>query len=639
MFTSLPQDPVRRQALLEAVDSLLHKRVVEVVENVSSPGFYSRFFVVPKKTVGKWRSILDLHVLNRDHIRTQRFKMDTAELVRQDLKEGDWATSVDLTDAYFQVKIHVNSRKYLRFGILGKVYQFRALVMGLSPSPEVFTMVGKPLKIYLQKRGVHIRQYLDDWLIFSGREDLTVAHTQLVVQVARQLGFLLNEEKSELNPKQSFLFLGYWFDLAQGIVRVNDDRWAKIQSCILPFLQKGTRQTALKWQSLLGLLVSTEKLVPRGMWHLRALQLALHDMWDQRNDSQEQLLPVSDQVREALTWWTIPANVCGGVPLAEGLATLQVFTDASLEGWGGHLNFQTVRGIWDIQERNLHINVLEMLAVLKVLKHFLHVIQNKHVLICSDNLTTVFYIKKQGGTRSREMMKVTHKLFMWLEEHQIRVSARHITGKLNVLADSLSRKGQIVPTEWSLCPQVVERLWQIWDKPMVDLFATRFNNKMNLFFSPIPDPTAMGVDALSVSWKGFLAYAFPPTAIVSKVLNKVEREDCVVILVAPLWTRQVWFPTLLELLVDVPVQLPSKQKLLKQPQSNVYHDNPQMMQLHAWRLSNRRWLREDFLKRLPSEWRKLRRDQALTSMSPSGGDLQVGVINGMPIPVRLMSAW
>ena len=121
MFTSLPQDPVRRQALLEAVESLLHKQVVEVVENVSSPGFYSRFFVVPKMTVRKWRLILDLHILNRDHIRTLQFKMDTAELVWQNLKEGDWATSVDLTDAYFQVKVQASSRKYLRFGILGKV--------------------------------------------------------------------------------------------------------------------------------------------------------------------------------------------------------------------------------------------------------------------------------------------------------------------------------------------------------------------------------------------------------------------------------------------------------------------------------------------------------------------------------------
>ena len=110
------------------------------------------------------------------------------------------------------------------------------------------------------------------------------------------------------------------------------------------------------------------------MWHLRALQLALQDMWDQRNDSQGQLLPVSDQVREALTWWSILANVCGGVPLAEGLSTLQVFTDASLEGWGGHLNFQTVRGKWNVQERDFHINVLEMLAVLEVLKQFVQVI-------------------------------------------------------------------------------------------------------------------------------------------------------------------------------------------------------------------------------------------------------------------------
>ena len=44
---------------------------------------------------------------------------------------------------------------------------------------------------------------------------------------------------------------------------------------------------------------------------------------------------------------------------------------------------------------------------------------------------------------------------------------------------------------------------------MVDLFATRYNRKLDLFVSPVPDPLALDADALSISWENLWAYAFP----------------------------------------------------------------------------------------------------------------------------------
>ena len=34
----------------------------------------------------------------------------------------------------------------------------------------------------------------------------------------------------------------------------------------------------------------------------------------------------------------------------------------------------------------------------------------------------------------------------------------------------------------------------------IDLFAMRFNNKLPLFVSPVPDPLATAVDTLSMPW-------------------------------------------------------------------------------------------------------------------------------------------
>jgi hypothetical protein len=70
--------------------------------------------------------------------------------------------------------------------------------------------------------------------------------------------------------------------------------------------------------------------------------------------------------------------------------------------------------------------------------------------------------------------------------------------------------------------------------------------------SPLPDPKALAVNALAVSWDGMNAYAFPPTPLIQAVLNKVMTDKVRLCLIAPCWPSQAWFPTLLELLTDHP---------------------------------------------------------------------------------------
>ena len=61
---SAPKDPVKKAALENLLVELLTKNVIEEVRELESKGFCSRFFVVPKRTSGKWRAILDLSTLN-----------------------------------------------------------------------------------------------------------------------------------------------------------------------------------------------------------------------------------------------------------------------------------------------------------------------------------------------------------------------------------------------------------------------------------------------------------------------------------------------------------------------------------------------------------------------------------------------
>ena len=78
-----------------------------------------------------------------------------------------------------------------------------------------------------------------------------------------------------------------------------------------------------------------------------------------------------------------------GQPLHPLKHALQIFTDASKEGWGAHLNKHTARGTWSLPESKLHINHLELKAVFLALKEFQDLCSNNIVLVAIDNRTVV----------------------------------------------------------------------------------------------------------------------------------------------------------------------------------------------------------------------------------------------------------
>ena len=208
--------------------------------------------------------------------------------------------------------------------------------------------------------------------------------------------------------------------------------------------------------------------------------------------------------------------------------SIQLFTDASNEGWGTHLEQTSAKGLWSDWEKRLRINVLELKAVSLAFQRFKDQCQNQTVLVATvlvatDNSTVVAYINKQGGTHSAEMCALLWKILTWCHRYQITLKARHIPGCLNVMADMLSKSNQVQSAEWSLHPQVFKQICLKWFTPQVDLFDTRLNHKVPLYVSPVPDQNAWDIDALNINWSGLTAYAYPPTALLHRVIQKVRQ--------------------------------------------------------------------------------------------------------------------
>ncbi|XP_059371000.1 uncharacterized protein LOC132108312, partial [Carassius carassius] len=154
-----------QQALVmeQEVNTLLRKEAIEVVPPLDrESGFYSRYFIVPKKD-GGLRPILDLRLLNRS-VMSLKFKMLTVNQVVAQIRSEDWFVTIDLKDAYFHISILPQHRKFLRFAFGGKAYQYRVLPFGLALSPRTFTKCMDAALVSLRMQGIRILNYIDDWL-------------------------------------------------------------------------------------------------------------------------------------------------------------------------------------------------------------------------------------------------------------------------------------------------------------------------------------------------------------------------------------------------------------------------------------------------------------------------------------------
>ena len=393
-----PGDPSAWNTLDLEVQSLLSKGAVELVHNQDSPGFYGRLFTVPKAS-GGWRPVLDLSTLNT-YLVHRHFRMETAGSIRDSIRPGDWAISIDLRDAYFHLLIHEADRKFLRFVWKGQVFQFRAVPFGLAPAPWLFTKVTKDLCTVVRRQGIRLRVYLDDWLLLARSASQCQAHSQFVLNLCMRLGFVLNDEKSELIPSQKFLYLGIQFDSVNWTVIPSPQRLFRLQETLL-LIMSLREASARVLASLLGMMESLSLLLPLGWLHKHQFQRFFLIEWGRTGKSWSHHIPLDDQFSLAVAQWQDQSWLTQGVPIAPPQAQEILFTDASQVGWGAHMGDLTASGTWPPCLAQAHINLLELEAVWMALKAFVEAAKGKHVLLNTDNTTVAAYVNKQGGpTRS-----------------------------------------------------------------------------------------------------------------------------------------------------------------------------------------------------------------------------------------------
>lgn len=586
-----PKRTIAEMSIIQdEIEKLLSKCVIERVTHTQGE-YISNIFVIPKKD-GSNRVIFNLRRLNL-HIRYHHFKMDSLASALKLMHKNCYMASVDLKDAYYSVPVYNCFRKFLRFRWKNELFQFTCLPMGITSAPRVFTKLLKPLFAYLRKQGVDCMGYIDDSFLLANSYEDCLSAVQQTVSLFQELGFIVHTKKSILKPSRELIYLGFMLNSTEMTVRPTSNKIIEVLGHISRLKQKFT-PSVREVAAVIGYLVSLFPGVRHGPLFYRFLEREKTSALQRNFGNFDSPMLLSSQALEELSWWE--EHLKGNyreILIPDPLLIIQ--TDASLFGWGA----VTLRphaqasGVWNPQEQSLHINVLELKAILQALKKLCLGSKDIHIRIQSDNTTAVAYVNNMGGSHSMQSNLVAKAIWLWAIERNIWISAAFLPGKDNVVADKLSRP-QKHHTEWMLQPKFFGDIVARFGYPSIDLFASKFNKQIDTYASWKPDSKACFVDAFSVNWKDFYFYAFPPFSLIGKMIQKIKIDEAYGIVIVPDWPSQPWYTTLVSLLTANPIIIPQRLDMLVLPGDTIRHPLCPKLRLLACRLSGRHSECKDF---------------------------------------------
>ncbi|XP_051743302.1 uncharacterized protein LOC127508877 [Ctenopharyngodon idella] len=185
-------DPEQSLVLEREVLTLLRKGAIERVPPPSKlSGFYSHYFIVPKKD-GGLRSILDLCCLNRT-VQKLKFKMLKLKRIVSQVRYEDWFQSQGCVLSCIHPSIHPQQ-------ISEVCFRGRSIsILVTSLRPRIITMHFHEMDAALaplRLQGIRVLNYIDDWLILAQSKLMAVHNRDVVLAHMRKLGLRLNTKNS-----------------------------------------------------------------------------------------------------------------------------------------------------------------------------------------------------------------------------------------------------------------------------------------------------------------------------------------------------------------------------------------------------------------------------------------------------------
>ena len=401
--------------------------------------------MMKKHQPGKWRLITDLSYPEGTSVNDaidpalcslSYITVDQVALRALSLGKGALIAKTDIQSAYRLVPVHPSDRRWLGMRWKGQIYVDGMLPFGLRSAPKIFNAMADGLEWCISDEGVKdIFHYLDDFAVVGPPDSNTCQrYLSTLKRVCQDLGIPLAQDKED-GPCTTIVLLGIVIDTIKGELRLPEDKLRRLLLMVAEWEHRSVC-TRKELESLIGVLQHATKVVQPGRTFLRRA-IDLLSVGKKKHHH----IRLNAGFKSDMAWWKTFSAQWNGASLIihPGSKEATITSDASghwgCGAWHGREWFQLQ---WNKQSEQFHIAAKELIPIL-----IAAIIWGKHwkghrVTAFCDNMAVVSVLNSRS-CQDKVMMQMLRGLFFIEASLQFKLSACHVAGIRNELADDLSR--------------------------------------------------------------------------------------------------------------------------------------------------------------------------------------------------------
>ena len=534
----------------EEIKTLLQKGCISECDKI--PQIVNPLTVAYNRN-GKPRLVLDCRSIN-PLLYKYKFRMEDTICARQMFKAGDYMCTFDLRSAYHHISINHEHKTYLGFshfdGTRKVYYTYEVLPFGISTAGFIFTKLLRVLVQHWRSMGIKIILYLDDGILAADTPEACKRASEKVRSDLNDLGFLLADEKCVWEPKQIAIGLGHVLDTTSSQILITEDRIIKTENNLTEIMSRiNTGNLWIRAKALASAIGQIQSMKNALDFNVDLMTKFSH-MCVESKASWSSKVFMSSNVVDEINFWLQNIRIKNGQSFDNQDAHIISYTcysDASVSGYGGYtvtLRGSETTGLWTSEEANQSSSWREAEAVLRVLQENKQILAGNTFEWFCDNKNVTSIINK--GSMVASLQNIAMNISKLCDDFAITLVPKWIPREDNWYADMLS-KYNTDTDDWCVHSFLFKYLDSKWGPYDIDLFASYYNAKCQMFYSKDFCYHASGVNAFNFSWEVKNHWIVPPPNLLVKTINKILHDNATCTLIVPKWESAPFWPILIDI--------------------------------------------------------------------------------------------